>query len=312
MSRDSAGSPSALVDTARPVAVRQSALRGCALMLVSTILFAAMHGCVRFVAQEIHPFEVAFFRCFFGLLMLSPWLLTTARSALRTSRVSLHLSRAVLNVGAMFMFFAALKLTPIAQVQALAFTAPLFTTVMAVFVLGEVVRLRRWSAVIVGFIGALIIIRPGIQPIDLGSMLTVISAAVWAVCMIMIKRLSSTDSALTITAYMVLLMSPLALVPALFVWVWPQGVQWLWLIACGVLGTFAQWLMTQSFRLADTTVVLPLDFAKLIWGAIIGYLAFGELIDLWTWVGGTIIFAGATYIAFRERQLGSEKGREAA
>jgi drug/metabolite transporter (DMT)-like permease len=278
-------------------------LRGCALMLLSTILFAAMHGCVRVLSASIHPYEIAFFRCFFGLVMLAPWLLTAGRPALRTRRFGTHLWRAALNVVAMFMFFTALGITPIAQVQALAFTAPLFTTVLAVFLLGETVRLRRWSAVAVGFLGALVIIRPGVQPLDLGSLLTVGSALVWAVCMIIIKRLAGTESSLTITAYMVILMTPLSLSVAAFHWTWPAPAAWPWLVACGVLGTLGQWLMTQAFRLADATVVLPLDFAKLVWGAAIGWFAFGELIDAWTWTGAVIIFSGSTYIAYRERQL---------
>ncbi len=282
---------------------RQNALLGCAMMLLSTVFFAAMHGCVRVVSRDIHPFEVAFFRCFFGLLMLAPWLLGSARASLRTRHFGMHLSRAALNVVAMFMFFTALGITPIAQVQALAFTAPLFTTVLAVFVLREKVRARRWSAVAVGFAGALVIIRPGLQPLDLGSVLTVVSAAVWAVCMIIIKRVSASDSAFTITAWMVILMTPLSLLPAAYYWTWPGGVEWAWLVACGVLGTAGQWIMTQAFRLADATVVLPLDFAKLVWGAAIGWFAFGELIDAWTWLGAVIIFSGSTYIAYRERRI---------
>jgi drug/metabolite transporter (DMT)-like permease len=287
--------------SARP---RQNALLGCGMMLLSTVFFAAMHGCVRVLSNDgIHPYEIAFFRCFFGLLMLAPWLAIRARGALRTRHLGMHVVRAALNVVAMFMFFTALGITPIAQVQALAFTAPLFTTVLAVFLLGETVRLRRWSAVAIGFVGALVIIRPGVQPLDLGSLLTVGSALVWAVCMIIIKRLSGSESALTITAYMTLLMSLISLVPASLHWVWPDGSQWLWLAACGVLGTLGQWIMTQSFRLADATVVLPLDFAKLIWGAALGWFAFGEFIDLWTWIGAVIIFSGSTYIAYRERQI---------
>jgi drug/metabolite transporter (DMT)-like permease len=273
-------------------------------MLLSTVVFAAMHACVRVLSDAgMHPFEIAFFRCFFGLVLLSPWLLVHARSALRTRHFGMHVARAALNVVAMFMFFTALGITPIAQVQALSFTAPLFTTVLAVFFLGEKVRLRRWSAVVVGFVGALVIIRPGMQPVDLGSMLTVVSALVWAVCMIMIKRMSATDSALTITAYMTILMSIISLFPASLHWSWPLGTQWVWLVACGVLGTVGQWMMTYAFRVADATVVLPLDFAKLVWGAAIGWFVFGELVDLWTWVGAVIIFSGSTYIAYRERQI---------
>jgi drug/metabolite transporter (DMT)-like permease len=121
--------------------------------------------------------------------------------------------------------------------------------------------------------------------------------------LITIKLLSRTDSAVTITTYMVLLMSPLSLLPALYYWTWPSPEMWLWLVVCGVFGTIAQLLMAQSFRVADATVVLPFDFTKIVWGALIGYLAFGEVVDIWTWIGAGVIFSGVTYITYRERNL---------
>ena len=216
--------------------------------------------------------------------------------------------RAGFNVIAMLMFFMALSMTPMVQVQALAFTAPLFTTVLAAVLLKETVRIRRWMATLVGFIGALIIIRPGIQSIDTGALLTLGSAAVWAFTMIIIKQLSRTDSAFTITAYMVILMTPMSLIAAVPVWSWPNLEQLGWLAACGVTGTIAQFFMAQAFRSADTSVVLPLDFLKVVWGALIAWLWFSELVGIWTWVGAVVIFTGATYIAFRERALEKENG----
>jgi len=123
-----------------------------------------------------------------------------------------------------------------------------------------------------------------------------IPAAIWAVCMIMIKSLARTDSSLTITCYMVLLMTPLALIPASLVWTWPQGIEWLWLIACGVLGTLAQWIMTQAFRVADATVVLPFDFTRLVFSALLGWILFEEFPDIWVWTGGLIILTGVLWM----------------
>ncbi len=277
-------------------------------MLASTVFFASMHACVRYISAEIHPFEVTFFRNLFGFAALVPWLVIQGLEPLRTRHIGLHFARAGTNVIAMLMFFMALSMTPMVQVQALAFTAPLFTTVLAAVLLKEVVRIRRWMATLVGFIGALIIIRPGFQPIDAGALLTLASAAVWAFTMIIIKQLSRTDSAFTITAYMVILMTPMSLVAAVPVWDWPNLTQLGWLAVCGITGTLAQFLMVQAFRLADTSVVLPLDFMKVVWGAIIAWLWFSEVVGIWTWIGALIIFTGATYIAFRERALEREKG----
>lgn len=279
-------------------------------MATAAACYAIMHGTVRYLSSELHPFEITFFRNLFGFIVLLPWFAVRGLQPLRTRRIGLHLLRASSNVVAMLMFFMALSMTPLVLVQALGFTAPLFTTVLAIFILGERVRLRRWTALMAGFIGALIIIRPGFQPIEVGALLTVGSAAVWGFTLITIKILSRTDSAVTITAYMVLLMSPLSLIPALFYWTWPEPTAWFWLVVCGVTGTVAQLLMTQSFRVAEATVVLPFDFTKIVWGALIGYLAFGEAVDVWTFAGAAVIFSGVTYITYRERNLAaSERDR---
>jgi len=282
---------------------RGNVLRGALLMAAAAACYAILHGSVRYISAEIHPFEITFFRNLFGFIVLLPWFVIHGLQPLRTRRIGLHLLRASSNVVAMLMFFMALSMTPLAQVQALGFTAPLFATILAIFILGERVRLRRWTALIAGFIGALIIVRPGLQPMDTGSLLTVASAAVWGFTLITIKVLSRTDSAITITAYMVLLMSPLSLLPALYYWTWPSPEMWLWLVVCGVSGTVAQLLMAQSFRVAEATVVMPFDFTKIVWGALIGYLAFGEAVDVWTWIGAGVIFSGVTYITYRERNL---------
>ena len=282
---------------------RGQVLRGALLMAAAAACYAMMHASVRYLSSQLHPFEITFFRNLFGFIVLLPWFVMHGWQPLHTRRFGLHLLRASSNVVAMLMFFMALSMTPLVLVQALGFTAPLFATVLAIFILGERVRIRRWTALIAGFIGALIIIRPGIQPVELGSLLTVGSAAVWGFTLITIKILSRTDSAITITAYMVLLMSPLSLLPALFYWTWPEPAAWFWLVFCGVTGTVAQLLMTQSFRVAEATVVMPLDFTKIVWGALIGYLAFGETVDVWTFAGAAVIFSGVTYITYRERNL---------
>lgn len=289
---------------------RGRVLRGALLMAAAAACYAILHGSVHYISSQIHPFEITFFRNLFGFIVLLPWFVVHGLKPLRTRRIGLHLVRATSNVAAMLMFFMALSMTPLALVQALGFTAPLFATVLAIFILGERVRLRRWTALIAGFIGALIIVRPGFQPIDTGSLLTLGSAAIWGFTLITIKILSRTDSAVTITTYMVLLMSPLSLLPALFYWTWPEPTVWFWLVVCGVSGTAAQLLMAQSFRVADATVVLPFDFTKIIWGALIGYLVFGEGVDIWTWAGAAVIFSGVTYITYRERNLAvSERNR---
>ena len=272
-------------------------------MVLACVLFGAMYVGVRHVTQSIHPFEAAFFRNLFGLLVLAPSFLTYGLRPLRTGRFRLHCLRAALNVVAMLAFFYALSTTPVVLVLALAFTSPLFTVVLAVLILGERIRARRITAIAIGFAGALLIIRPGTQPIELGPLLVLASAAVWGYVIILVKSLSRTDSALTITAYMVLLMSPMTLVCALFVWTWPSPGELMVLAVIGIVGTIAQMCLVQALRLADTTVVLPFDFTKLIWGALFAWIVFGELIDGWTLAGSLVILFRGLYVAFRERHL---------
>ena len=283
------------------------ALKGIGFMMLACVFFGAMHVGVRHVTQSIHPFEAAFFRNLFGLLVLVPSFITHGWRPLRTRRFGLHFARAALNVVAMLSFFYALSITPVVLVQALAFTAPLFTAVLAVLLLGERMRMRRISAIVVGFAGTLLIIRPGVQPIEIGPVLVLASSAVWGYVIILIKSLARTDSAVTITAYMVLLMSPMTLVCALFVWTWPSPGELAVLVAIGIAGTVAQMCMTQSLRLAETMVVLPFDFTKLVWGALFAWLLFGELIDTWTLVGSVVIFSGGLYLAYREQQLAGRR-----
>jgi drug/metabolite transporter (DMT)-like permease len=289
---------------ASPGAPRASgALRGLGLMFVSTFFFASMHGSIRYLSDAIHPFEIAFFRSLFALVVVVPWFYREGFGLLRTRHIGLHGLRAVFNVFAMLSFFYALSITPLSEVTALGFTAPIFTTLLAALVLGEAVRLRRWSAILVGFVGTLIILRPGFADIGTGQLLVLFSSMVWACALLIIKTLGRTDSSATIIAYMALLMIPLTLIPAAFVWRWPDGAELLWLILVGVLGGAGQLCMTEALRQADTAVVMPIDFCKLLWVAVIAYLAFGEVPDRYTWLGGAVIFASALYLAYRERQV---------
>lgn len=285
-------------------------LRGMALMVVSTLCFTALHAGVRQLTAvgDLHPFEAAFFRNLFGLLAFAPWFLRVRRGALRTSKLKLHALRGALQVVGMLAFFSALKLSPLAEVSALSFTAPLFASLGATLFLGEIMRLRRWSALMLGFLGALVIVRPGFETLSLGTLLVIFSSVVWSSAMLVIKVLSRTDSSVTITLYMALFLTPLSLLPALFVWRAPSLAELLLLAAIGALANLGHLAMAQAFHEAEATVVLPFDFTRLIWASVLGYLLFAETPDPWTWVGGVIIFASTTYIAFRESRLKSSAG----
>ena len=282
---------------------QSTGVRAMVLMVASTIALATMHALIRHISQDLHPFEIAFFRNVFGFVALSPLFIRYGFGPLRTRRLGLLSVRAVLNTCVMLSFFYGLSVSPLAVVSALGFSAPVFATLLAILFLGEVVRLRRWLAILVGFAGTMVIVRPGFTTLDPGIIAVLMSAWLWAGALIVIKVLSRTESSLTITAYMTILMAPLSLVPALFFWEWPTLEQWGWLAMIGALGTVGQLTMTEALHLGETSEVMPLDFLKLIWAAVIGFLAFGEIPDLFTWVGGVMIFGAATYIAVRESKM---------
>ena len=279
-------------------------LRGIIFMVLSAILLTSMATIVRFISEEVHPFQVAFCRSLLGLVMLTPFLLRFGLEPLKTSRIGYMAARGIFNALAMLAYFLALGLMPLSEISALTFTVPLFVALLAVLFLGERLGPRRIASLAIGFSGALIILRPGVAVIDIGAMYALFSAATWAVAIIIIKHLSRTDSSVTITIYGLFFLVIFTLLPAYFVWKWPTGEQYLWLITLAAAGTAGQLLFAQSMKNADATLVMPFDFTKLIWASLFGFLLFSEIPTIWTICGGAIIFASASYLTYRE-------GREA-
>lgn len=277
-------------------------MRGILLMCGSTLCFALMHAMIRHASAELPPLVIAFFRNVLGLLVFAPIFLSQGFGFLRTKRIGLHAFRSLLNAGAMLMFFSALAITPIAHVTALGFSAPIFAAVLSVVLLGEKIRARRWTAIIIGFVGVLVILRPGMIPIDAGSALVLASAVLWAIVLMIIRVMGRTESSMTITAYMNLFLSLFSFGPALWVWVWPSAEGWIWLVLIGFTGTVAQIGLSQAMKETEPTVVMPFDFLRLIWVAALGWVAFGEVPDRFVWIGGAIIFSSGFYLAWRERQ----------
>ena len=278
-------------------------VRGCLLMVLGTLVFAAMHAAIRYTTQHLSGLEVAFFRNLFGLFVIAPLLMRYGPALFHTQKFSLHLMRAVINAVSMVCFFVGLSMTPIARATALAFTAPLFTALFSALFLGETFRWRRWTAIFVGFFGALVILRPGLKEIDTGGLLIIASSLLWSIAMIDIKVLGRTESSRTITAYVTVLLTPLTLAPALWVWQMPSADMWVWLVFIGVIGTIGQIVITEAIKLADMTVLMPFDFLKLVWAAFLGMIFFAEVPDALTWVGAAIVFASSFYIVWREAKL---------
>jgi len=281
----------------------ESNFRAVLFMVVGTIFFSSMHALIRYLSADLHAFELAFFRNLFGVLVVLPWVLRAGLSPLKTNRLGLHSVRGLFNGIGMLMFFYAVSITPLADVIALSFTAPIFATILAIVFLGEVVGVRRWTAIFVAFLGMLIILRPGLAEISQGQFLAMASSALWACSLIMIKILGRTESSITIIAYMIIFQAPVSGLAAMTVWITPTLEQVCVMATMGVLGTVGQWLLIEALKAGDTNVVMPFDFLKMIWAVLLGFLFFNELPGLFTWIGSTVIFSSAVYIAWRESKI---------
>lgn len=286
-----------------PATGKLASLRGASWMVFSCACFAGMAAVVRHVSTAIHPFELVFFRSLFQLLLMVPWLWYAGMLSLRTQRLGLHTLRALGSMGGMLCWFLALSLMPIAEMVALSFTSPLFCTVGAALFLREKVSARRWMAVAVGFGGAMIILRPGLETVSLPALLALAGSLFWAAALLPIKALSRTDSAGTIVLYAALLMLPLSAVPAGFVWSTPGPEAWLWLFGIGLLATCGSFSLVYAFSAIDASAAMPFDFSRLIFAALFGYVFFAEYPDLWTWIGAAIIVAAAFYATHQESHI---------
>ena len=281
-------------------------------MALASVLFVAMHALVRDLSKDLHPFQIAFFRASLGLIVLSPIIFKNRFAILRTSKIKLHALRGLLNAGAMLCFFYGLSITPLAQVTALSFAVPLFATLFAVLLLREIIKIRRITALLIGFFGTLVIIRPGLIDFGLGPILILSQAIIWSLALMVIKVLTRTDSSLTIAIYASIFLSPMVLIAAIPVWQSPTVYQLILMLIIATFGTIAQTLMNESLKLGETSVVMPVEFTRMIWAALFGYCFFSEIPDIFTWFGSVLIFGSTAYIAVRESKLNKEKENNSA
>lgn len=297
--------PASLIKTAiaRPPRVNKP-LEGALWMIGSCAFLAGLSALGRHLSQiGVDPLQIVCCRVAFAWMCMLPWMMKRGVGKVRTTQLKLYLLRSVVSMCAMTTWFIALSMAPIGELTALSFLAPLFTTIGAALVLGEVVRLRRWTATIIGFCGALIIVRPGMAEIGLGSWFAIASTVFMGSASLIIKTLTRGDDPATVVFFSNLIMIPLALIPALFVWTWPSLQVWLLLLATGPIATLGQIMLTKAFSLTDASIVAAVDFFRLPFAVLIGWFAFGELSDIWTWVGALVIFSSSLYIVRREQAL---------
>jgi drug/metabolite transporter (DMT)-like permease len=278
-------------------------LCGAAWMILAGFCWTIMTILVRQLSADYSSFEILFFRNLVSVCILLPLAMRSGLSSLKTQRLPLHSLRALLSYIGVLLLFYGIANIPLPDVTALSFTQPLFVVILAALILKEAVNGARWIAVIAGFVGLLVIVRPGVVAVELATVLVLLSAFSYAVSNICVKRLMTTDTANQSVFYFNLLMLPIALVPALFVWVTPALADLPLFVAIGVNGTIAVYAYARSFTLADASAVMPFDFLRMPMAATAAFLLFSETGDIWTWVGSVIIFASSYFLARSSSKL---------
>lgn len=276
-------------------------VQGAFLILLAAVFFSVMGVLVKILGSRLDSFQIAFFRCLFGLVAVLPFLSRGAWRALHTRHLPAHVLRALLGVGAMTCGFYAVTHMTLASAVAISFTKPLFVIVLAIIILHEQVRLRRGLATVIGFAGVVIMVGPtDINPV---ALIAVTGALMVAGVQIIVKRLSATESTATILFYFGVVTTVVASVPALFVWLTPTPLEFLLLVLLGFFGALGQAFTVQGLRVGEASAVSPFDYARLLFSAVLGYLIFAEVPGPGSLIGAVLIVASAFYIARREAAI---------
>lgn len=271
--------------------------------LVSIFFFTLMGVFIRKSSENIHIMEVIFFRNLLACLIIIPVMCSSGLASFKMNRPGLFVWRAVFGSIGMFAGFVSITLIPLAQATAISFTAPIFITILAFFIFGEVLKFRRVAAIFIGFIGMLIIVQPSAEVISLGVILAFIAAFFHSINSLIVKQLTAKESANAIVVWMVIMLVPISIVPAIFVWEWPSALTWLYLWCLAFCGTLGHSFFTRAYSLAEITSLQPFEFIKLPMAAFLAWVIFSELPGYWTWVGGIIIFFSTVYITRREAKI---------
>jgi drug/metabolite transporter (DMT)-like permease len=300
----SAGRAVAATPLARPTSDRP--FLGIGLILLSMLVFSIMDGISKGLAAELHPIQVAWGRFFFVTLSLVP-LLAWRRPPLRTTQPVRHVVRGVAMLGSSVCFVFALAHLPLAEASAIGFASPLMITALSIPLLGENVGIRRWSALIVGFIGVLIVIRPGGATFDYAAIYPLLSAACWAFGIIITRQMQATEDVLTTLTWSTVVGFAILSAAVPFTWSPVGAIEWVCFVLLGVLSTVGQLFLINAFRYAGASLLSPFSYSQMLWATIIGWLAFAQLPDVPTWIGTSIIMASGVYTLHRERVRARER-----
>ena len=276
------------------------------LIIISVFFGTVMLSFLKIAQEDVNVYVAGFFRFFLGLVIILPYIIKKKDAVLKTTHLKQHFLRAILGLPAMLLYFSALVLLPIEKLTAISFVVPLIVTILAVFFLGEKIYIYRTLALLLGFSGMLVIIRPGFVDISIGVYMVLFSALLWSINIIITKKISKDDSAITILAYQSIFMSLLSFFIVLFFWEMPSLKTFVYLILAAMCGTVLHLTLNHAFKLVDVSMTQPYSFLNLVFASIIGYFVFDEIPDLYTWIGALIIFTGVLIISYREMKLDKE------
>ena len=265
---------------------------------------------IKLAQEELNVFTTGFLRFFFGFLIIIPYILKTKFKVFNTSNLKIHILRSALNLPAMLLGFAALAILPLEKITAIHFVVPLLVTILAVIFLKEKIYLYRSLALIIGFLGVLIILRPGIVDISIGIYMALTSSLIWSVVIILTKKVSKDDSAITILSHQYFYMSLFSLPLVIYFWDQPNFKTIIFILCAAMSGTILHIALNHAYKLVDVSMTQPYSFLGLIVSSVIGYFVFSDKPDLYTWLGASVIFCGVILISYRELQLNKEITRK--
>ena len=281
------------------------------LLFVTATFFGSLMGVFMRLAQsDINVFTASFLRFGIGFVIILPYLFYSKFNVYKTNNIKLHFIRGIINVPTMYVGFAALMFIPLEQIQALHFIVPLIVTFLAVFFFKEKIRFVRISALIIGLIGMLVMLRPGIIEMNIGVYMVLFTSIVWSFIIIITKFLSKNDSPITILTYQYSLVTFFSFFIVIFFWEMPSSIIFLYTFLAALSGTILHIALIYSYKLVDLTLIQPFTFLSLIWASLFGYYIFGEEPDIFTWLGAIIIFSGVLIIFYRESYLKKDISKE--
>ena len=273
------------------------------LALVASFCAVLMSVFLKLGQQDANVFTVGFMRFFFGFLIILPFIIKSRFKIYNTTNLKLHISRSIINVPMMILGFAALMYIPLEQIKAIGFLSPILVVILSVIFLKERIYLIRTFSLVLGFIGTLIILRPGIIEINIGVYMVLLSALLWSSVIIITKFMSKTDSAMTILTYQYTFVSLFTLPLAIMYWSNPTLRSIFYSFLASIVGTVLHLCINNSYKLADLSIIQPVWFTQLIFASLLGFIIFGSLPDLFTWIGAILVFSSVLIITYRENYL---------